>query len=449
MSNNPHDAKFKKWLDVLQQESWQLELIISGFAIYGLFAVIEPIELAGMEAQNNQNFYSTLLFQGLVVSWYIITINLIAHVILRGLWIGAIGLRYVSGEIDYDKLRYSPKFRRHLEKRVGSFDNYVATLEKYCSVIFAVTFLLVFYLLGLLVLVFCLGLLGLWISQDETPSWARGAIGIPAIIFLSLGMVLTFIDFVTQGWLKRKKWTTWFYYPFYWVLKYLTLSFLYRPMVYNFLDTRFGKRLSWVVVPLYLGLTVLAGTGFSTSNYLEKDMDTNSFTANKENYEDELDDEHPFVDRASLDSKVITDPYLHVFVVFGSSVEDDVFYFNKDLKPEEDRRGIFSVFSEGVQDYVRRTEGIKAYMESLEDMYTLTIDSVDFKPQFVFSTNSQKQLGFETFLDLEGIAKGKHILDVRRKDHRLVNSGTTGSEQKEDTVYIRRIVRIPFWYYPD
>ena len=54
-------------------------------------------------------------------------------------------------------------------------------------------------------------------------------------------MVLTFIDFVTQGWLKRKRWTTRFYYPFYWVFKYLTLSFLYRPMVYNFLDTRFGK----------------------------------------------------------------------------------------------------------------------------------------------------------------------------------------------------------------
>ncbi|WP_088341374.1 hypothetical protein [Robiginitalea sediminis] len=434
MSNNPHDSKFKKWLDVLQQESWQLELIISGFAIYGLFAVIEPIELAGLEAQNDNNFYSTLLFQGLAVSWYIITINLIAHVILRGLWIGAIGLRYVSGEIDYTKLRYSPKFKRHLEKRVGSFDNYVATLEKYCSVIFAVTFLLVFYLLGLLVLVFCIGLLSLWISKEETPSWARGAIGIPAIIFLSVGMVLTFIDFVTQGWLKRKKWTTWFYYPFYWVFKYLTLSFLYRPMVYNFLDTRFGKRLSWIVVPLYLGLTVLAGTGFSTSNYLDSEFNSSSYAASKANYLDSLDEDTPFVDRASIPSKVISDPFLNVFVVYGSSVEDDVFYFNKDLEPEEDRRGIFSVFSDGTVS--GRSHSLPEYLETLEEMYTLSIDSLDFKPEFVFAINSRKQMGYETYLDMDGVRKGKHVLEVKRKDH------------NQDSVYTRTILQIPFWYFP-
>ncbi len=437
MSNNPQDQKFKKWLDILQQESWQLELIISGFAIYGLFMVIDPIELAATEAQNQQNIYRTMLYQGLGVSWYIITINLIAHVVLRGLWIGAIGLRYVSGEIEYDKLNYSPKFRKHLERRVGSFDNYVATLERYCSVIFAVTFLLVFYLLGLMVITACFTLLGLWMQKDETPDWAKYWIAIPTTIFLGLGMFLTFIDFVTQGWLKRKKWTTWFYYPFYWVFKFLTLSFLYRPMVYNFLDTKFGKRLSWFVVPLYLGITILAGTGFSTSNYLESDMNSNSFTANKANYVDELDDEHPFVDRAALDSKIATDPYLHVFVVFGSSVEDDVFQFNEDLKPEEDKRGIYSLFSEGTVPFWQRNDRMKDYMETLEDMYTLSIDSVDFKPKFVFSTNNRKQLGYETFLDLSEIPKGKHYLDVKRKDMR------------SDTTYTRRIIRIPFWYYPE
>ena len=239
MSNNPQDQKFKKWLDILQQESWQLELIISGFAIYGLFMIIDPIEMGAQQAQNDGNMYRVLLMQGLEISWYIITINLIAHVILRGLWIGAIGLRYVSGEIDYDKLNYSPKFTRHLNKRVGSFDNYVANLEKYCSVIFAVTFLLVFYLIGLLTIVFVFALLGLAIDKQETPDWVRYWILVPAIIFLGFGTFLTFIDFATQGWLKRKKWITRFYYPFYWVFKYLTLSFLYRPMVYNFLDTKF------------------------------------------------------------------------------------------------------------------------------------------------------------------------------------------------------------------
>ena len=434
MSNNPQDQKFKKWLDILQQESWQLELIISGFAIYGLFMIIEPIEMAAQEAQNDSNMYRVLLMQGLGISWYIITINLIAHVILRGLWIGAIGLRYVSGEIDYEKLNYSPKFTRHLHKRVGSFDNYVANLEKYCSVIFAVTFLLVFYLIGLLTIVFVFTLLGLAIDKQETPDWVRYWILVPTIIFLGIGTFLTFIDFATQGWLKRKKWISRFYYPVYWVFKYLTLSFLYRPMVYNFLDTRFGKRLSLVIVPLYLGLTILAGTGFSTSNYIEKDMDSNSFTANKKNYMDVIKEEKLFADLVAIPSKIINTPYLNVFVVYGSTVEDDVFYFNKDLEPDEDRRGINSVFSEGVLPWSERGK-IGDYMQTLEDMYTIQIDTISFKPQFVISENSRNQLGFETFLNIRDIQEGKHNLKVIRKDFR------------QDTVQNRTIVQIPFWYY--
>ncbi|QBA64403.1 hypothetical protein [Muriicola soli] len=434
MSNNPQDERFKKWLDILQQESWQLELIISGFAIYGLFMIIDPIELGNLQAQNDGNTYKIFLMQGLLVSWYILTINLIGHVILRGLWIGAIGLRYVSGEIDYDKLAYSPKFTRHLMKRVGSFDNYVATLEKYCSIIFAVTFLLVFYLLGLLAIAFLFTLLGLWIDKEDTPDWVRYGVAVPALLFLVFGLFLTFFDFITQGWLKKKKWTTWFYYPVYWIFKYITLSFLYRPMVYNFLDTKFGKRLSLIIVPLYIGITILAATGFSTSNYLEEEMSSNYYIANSDNYADLIEVNNSFADRAAIPSKVISDPYLSVFVVYGSTVEDDVFYFNEELKPEEDRRGIHSAFSDGTLSWSERRD-LKDYITTVEDMYTLSIDSLAFKPEFVFSQNLQRQLGFETFLDLQKVSNGKHVLKVQRKDHR------------RDSVYMRTIIQIPFWYY--
>ena len=437
MSNDPNNQKFKKWLDILQQESWQLELIISGFAIYGLFMVIDPIEAANLEAQNDQNWYRTFITQGLLISWYILTINLIVHVILRGLWIGAIGLRYVSGDIDYDNLKYSQKFRQHLQKRVGSFDNYVASLEKYCSIIFAVTFLLVFYLLGLLLLAFTFVLIAQLKDSDTSPEWVGNWVATPLLIFLGIGTFLTFVDFITQGWLKRKKWTSRIYYPFYWIFKFLTLSFLYRPMVYNFLDTRFGKRLSFIIVPLYLGLTILAGTGFSTSNYLERDLNSNAYIANTKNYLDQLEGKNDFIDRATIPSKVISDPYLNVFVEYGRTIEDDVFYFNPELEPEEDLRGVYSTFSEGTVDWTKQRKGLKKYLETVEDMYTLSVDSTKFKPQFVLAQNAQKQMGFETFLDIREIPRGKHELKVARKDHR------------RDSVYTRTIITIPFWYYPE
>ena len=43
-NNKDHKNIFKEWLEKLQQESWQLELLISGFAIVGIFAARTTIK---------------------------------------------------------------------------------------------------------------------------------------------------------------------------------------------------------------------------------------------------------------------------------------------------------------------------------------------------------------------------------------------------------------------
>ena len=435
MTEDNQKEKFRKWLDILQQESWQLELIISGFAIYGLFLIVDPIKIAVIETQQDENMYAGVMYSGLLISWFILAVNLLAHVVLRGLWIGAIGLRYVSGDIDYDALKYSPKFMNHLKTRVGSFDEYVEKLEKYCSIIFAVTFLLVFYLLGLLIIIFLLNAIGSWIDGGDDESY-RVWIGSPFLVFIIVGSIVTFIDFITQGWLKRKKWTTFFYYPIYWVFKYLTLSFLYRPMVYNFLDTKFGKRLSFIIVPLYVCIAVLAGFEFNTSNYILENSRSSSIVASVENYNELLVDDTDFVNLASIPNKVITDPFLQVFIVYGSTVEDDVFYFNKELEPENDNRGLQSPVQFSGGNWKNSNKNLEDYVAALESMYTINVDSLCFDPNFVLTKNSRSQKGYETFLDLKDLNRGKHLLEISRKDH------------FKDSVYVRSIIKIPFWYYP-
>lgn len=140
MSQDYNKPAFKKLLQKLQEESWQLELLISGFAIFGLINAYEPLKIAIIEATNDRIFYRAIIAQVAWFSCIILLFNLIFHVLLRGLWIGALGLRYVSGDIDYEKLNYSTKFTTYLEKKVGSFDRYIARLENYCSIIFAVSF---------------------------------------------------------------------------------------------------------------------------------------------------------------------------------------------------------------------------------------------------------------------------------------------------------------------
>ena len=144
MSNDYKNKKFQELLDRLQQESWQLELIISGFAIFGLFTALPRIELSLHIAKNDNQIYTFIIGVVALVACYILIFNLLIHVILRGLWIGALGLRYVSGDIDFEELNYQNKFTNYLKSKIVSFDRYVGRLENYCSVLFAISFLLIF-----------------------------------------------------------------------------------------------------------------------------------------------------------------------------------------------------------------------------------------------------------------------------------------------------------------
>ena len=118
MSNNYKDSKFKELLNKLQQESWQLELLISGFAIFGLITALPYLTTALNIAKNEAQPYNLAILYIAFISCSILIFNLLIHVTLRGLWIGALGLRYVSGDIEFEKLNYTNKFTNHLKKKI-------------------------------------------------------------------------------------------------------------------------------------------------------------------------------------------------------------------------------------------------------------------------------------------------------------------------------------------
>ena len=129
-------------------------------------------------------------------SWYIFLINLLIHIILRGLWIGAIGLRYVSEDIDYEKLNLSSYFEKLYTRRYKSFDDYIEDLEKICSVIFAYTSLLFFIFIS--ACLFCL-----WPTVFFTLA-NKAVAGILLLFYLLFGLFM-FIDFISLNPLKKVK----------------------------------------------------------------------------------------------------------------------------------------------------------------------------------------------------------------------------------------------------
>jgi len=257
---------FTEWLEKLQQESWQLELLISGFALFGIWESRDILEsFTNFLAVNNPvkseaSIVLRVVTQMLKAAWLVFFTNLLIHVIMRGLWIGAIGLRYVSGEIDYDKLKYSESFNKYFKKRVGGFDDYIERLEKICSSIFAYTFLLFFIFLSLsFFIIFWILLAALlnYLFNSDDSSISAISIGINTVFgFLAF---FVFIDFITLGLFKKIQDKSFskvygYIYRFY---SFITLSFIYRPLLYNFLDTKYTRRLFWFSIPYLLLLTLV------------------------------------------------------------------------------------------------------------------------------------------------------------------------------------------------
>ncbi|MDA3866144.1 MAG: hypothetical protein PF489_05260 [Salinivirgaceae bacterium] len=152
MEEDHNKNSLKKLLNRLQEDSWQLELLVSGFTIFGLFYALEPVQKALNKAVYEQDMFKDV-YQIVLLAILILTFNLIIHLIFRSLWIGALGIRYVSGEVEIEKLNYSKQFTNFLNKRIGSFDNYIEKLEKLCSIIFAISFLLIFYAIAFFIVV--------------------------------------------------------------------------------------------------------------------------------------------------------------------------------------------------------------------------------------------------------------------------------------------------------
>ena len=445
MKNNHESSVFKELLDKLQQESWQLELLISGFAIFGLFTSIPHIDQYLLAANFDNRITEILFWFALKICCWILIFNLLIHVILRGLWIGALGLRYVSGDIDYKELNYSPKFTNFLQKKIGSFDKYIATLENYCSILFAISFLLIFYFLACITFIVSILLTIFFvIDQDvsnDTFDTIKNIFGVILILFILFGALLTFIDFITQGFLKKKKRISRLYFPLYRFYSIITFSFLYRPLVYNFLDNKFGRRLSLILVPVFVSALFFSSYHYRSSNYLSVDKSSSTLYANPNNYEDLLQNSD-FIKVAAIPSKIITTSHLKIFMLYKKNVEDRLFQYNKGLEPIEDLRGLESELNIKINNsssinYKKRDSLLKVYFKTFNEVHQISIDGKKYPSDFIGTTNQNKKFGFETYLNIKNLDEGKHLLKITRKKKR-----------KKDTVNYT-LVKIPFWHYKD
>jgi hypothetical protein len=442
MEENQNKNSLKKLLDRLQEDSWQLELLVSGFAIFGLFNALEPVRIAFEKAVNEDSILSNL-YQAVYAAILILIFNLIIHLILRSLWIGALGLRSVSSEVKIDKLNYSERFTNYLNKKVGSFDHYIETLEKLCSIVFAISFLLIFYVFATILFQYLINFIG---SLDlDNASILPEIFQYAIFILLLVGAILTFFDYLTLGLLKKNKWTASLYFPFYWLFSYLTLSFLYRPLFYNLIDNKFGRRVSILLLPLYLTVFFVCNMYKEQSGFISyRSVTSNTIRANSTNYEDLVNKNNLYIANLTIQSKVITDPYIKVKIPLSAGVEKRILDFNESLKQYKDKhlyKSYLDLFGNSIESTFKgNTDSLHLeFMKTFQKIYSIKIDTTPCKSDFVITKeddNLNLNIGFETYIGTNNLVEGKHVLVYSRYKH-----------PNTDSVII--IKEIPFWYYKE
>lgn len=436
--SNRSKSKLKELLDRLEVESWQLELLVSGFAIFLTGSSFEPVLSYGSRLQVisdglDHSFGLFSLFASfLLVSIFFVFVNLILHVVFRGLWISAIGLRSISGDIDFDALNFTQPFDRFMRKKLGSFDDFIQRLEDISSVIFAFTFLLIFMVISFVFFILFLGGIGALLDPyfDQDHAMIFDALLGVLVIILFLGAILYFLDFITLGFFKKKKWIAVWYYPIYRFYSIITFSWLYRPLYYNLIDDKFGRRVSLFLVPYFFLVFFIATMKASTNLYIPQDKDDVELM---DHYFKDTQNENKRIKKISIPSKYITNDYLELFIKYIAKNDDKVLKLKYPSAIPDEESGLKTIFSIGQRN--ENATPPDSLLQYVTELYQIYIDDSLYQnlDYYFYTTKQYDEEGLKTIIDLQHEPRGKHVLKIK---HLVTN---------RDSIYFDHFVETPFW----
>ncbi len=439
--------QIQDWLKKLEQESWQLELLVSAFTIFLLFQAISSFSGFLEEMQYQYNLNNSLIsfifiFMGLVsLSVKALAVFMILHLLLRGFWIGAIGLRSVQSEISFERLNYSRFFAEKIKKKVISLDNLVIMLDEICSLIFSTAFLFISMILSFGLYLILLGVLGFGLGSLVVIEgmFTVVLVIITVIMFLVvITGIIYFLDYFTLGFFKKFQWLSKIYYPIYRFYGAVTFAAISRS-IYYYLISKFSKRRIRYV---YLGIVVVFLLNLLISydqyQFYPSLEDATMVTANT--YDNKRGDK--YIEKASIQNNVISDGFVELFIRYNPQDNSYIRSNCPGFEPakNEGLNWRFKIISTEYQFYIQpqdySEEDRHQLLKCLSETYLVSINDSLYtgKDFFFFSHPGKDQKGIVTLISTEGLPKGSNILSIDKS--RLSSDGERVNED---------YAVIPFW----
>ncbi|UII20711.1 hypothetical protein [Fulvivirga ligni] len=406
---NPNDSDLKpEWLKELQLKSWEPEILLSGIVLYGMFQVPEVLDrfllFFSAEVYNDINAMDTLVAL-LKIGVYWLIAGLILHLICRGFWVGLVGLSYSFPDgINLEKLKFQPKYLKKV-KEVPPFEQIILRVERVCSFIYSVSFLLFMSLVGtyLYATVVVVIPMAVIIASLDSAHLTAGSINL-LNRYGNWAMILGFVgvaDFITMGYFRRFKFIAKIYWPFYVLFNFLTLANYYRP-TYFAIVTNLKKR--WLFLFLlsfafisFVGIASIRDT--TPDQYFSRLNIWNSMDGNLALEGFYQDRPTKPSERIQIPSDIIKDDVLRVFIPSTINKEDSLKKF-------------INYDSIKTTDTSSKKLG-KYYLKKMSEYYRLTIADSTFTTKGYFQNNkATRQKGYVCYLNIGYLKEGLYELKL-------------------------------------
>ncbi|MBC7572049.1 MAG: hypothetical protein H7319_20330 [Spirosoma sp.] len=444
-----HDlADERARLRELTSQSWNLELVISGAALFATLSLAGSLDEALTYYRYNlmpdEAYFHDILPVQIVslckVACYVLFGAFLANFVMRAFWVSLVGLLAAfPGGIRYNEIAMLSKYGQERQaQRLGSLDGYIIRLDQRCNVIFAlasvmaIIFLIVALSYVLLVMVatllqwyvppnlygtvmlvlryVLLALLGFYMlislsaaipALRDHPRLAPlvfRASTAPYLLMPGIGRPVQYIIYTFFSNVPRK--------TLYKRFGVIMIFFILIELVVMFIDVSRIK-----------GLDVFDNRAFMSLNAAR-------YVVNDADY-DNLRPAPELADLASIQADVIREPYLRLFVAYPKQLDEDLLKLNRE-----------PVWPDTLTRQQRRERRAAWRLNAISQYFGVYInDSLYRKPDFLFTERTENQQRGLTAILLPGnLLTGKNTLRLTIPD----------STSKPKTY-----TEIPFWYIPE
>jgi hypothetical protein len=401
-----------KWLKELQENSWELELLISGGAIFTLFQVSD-IWINWLENMNIISFLpgrAVFLLLG-TLGLETLKLGFILHLILRSFWLAMVCINYVfPAGINKEKIKWKKPFSIKVDEN-EDLQGPILFVDRLCGIVMFLSITSTFLLAGVLFTIFATVSLPIMFNINT------GLIG--TVLFFAFLAYL--IDLISGGLLRKIPYLSYLTFPFFVLYDYLTFRKIYQKTALLFYTNITKWKFTLAALVFFtIALTFSYLNTYRTMRWpnlfderaYRWQMTDNDLEIYYRFYKDELQEDE--MSTFHIQSKIVKDNYLEFFVQYRAMFDELV-----TLLPGKEEE------------------------KFLRDIFEIKIDDSTYSNLEWISTYNKTptNMGLTTLIPVNHLKNGKHIITLGCNSYLkdlLKNKNNRTAEMCSD-------FHIPFW----